>query len=416
MKNKIIPTKLIRTSLIFLIICWPVFLQGEGWVQKANFGGTARDGAVAFSIGTNGYSGLGYDVNGNYRNDFWEYSQVNNTWTQIADFGGEVRGFGIGFSIGGKGYVGTGITDIGLENDFWEYNPANNSWIQKAPFGGTARLESFAFVIGAKGYVGAGDNFTLPGTYPSDVWQYDTLSNSWTKKADFIGLGKRGSAGFSIGTKGYVCTGMDRSANYYADLWEYDSTANTWTQKADFPGGGRYGAVGFSLGSKGYIGLGAKISVAAYNDFWEYDVTANSWTQKTSYSGAGRFGAMAFTIGNKGYVGAGLDENNYPQDDFWEYTPDDITGFTEVQGSNLSFQLTPIPAHQFLSVSFSSLAHKNVELRILDINGKLVSNIGYHLSNDTSGSTIDIDCLLPGCYFIEALNGNTRMIKKFVKE
>ena len=42
----------------------------------------------------------------------------------------------------------------------------------------------------------------------------------------------------------------------YKDFWEYDPAANTWTQKADFGGTARYGAVGFSIGSKGYIGTG----------------------------------------------------------------------------------------------------------------------------------------------------------------
>jgi hypothetical protein len=53
------------------------------------------------------------------------------------------------------------------------------------------------------------------------------------------------------------------------------ATANTWTQKADFGGTARLFAVGFSIGSKGYIGTGiigsAPPGIIVTKDFWEYD-------------------------------------------------------------------------------------------------------------------------------------------------
>ena len=56
---------------------------------------------------------------------------------------------------------------------------------------------------------------------------------------------------------------------------------DTWTQKADFGGTGRRYAVGFSIGSKGYIGTGVASSLT--KDFWEYDQAANTWTQKADF-------------------------------------------------------------------------------------------------------------------------------------
>ena len=38
-----------------------VFAQCNTWVQKADFGGIARSGAVGFSIGSKGYIGTGWD-------------------------------------------------------------------------------------------------------------------------------------------------------------------------------------------------------------------------------------------------------------------------------------------------------------------------------------------------------------------
>ena len=83
--------------------------------------------------------GTGYNVVTIYK-DFWEYDPATDTWTQKADFGGTARTGAVGFSIGSKGYIGTGHM-IGslLQKDFWEYDPAANTWTQKADFGGTAR-------------------------------------------------------------------------------------------------------------------------------------------------------------------------------------------------------------------------------------------------------------------------------------
>src|SRR5438876_9135229 len=77
------------------------------WIQKASFGGIARMGAVAFSIGTKGYIGTGGDFYGIYYTDFWEYDPSTDAWTQKADFPGTARYRAIGFSTDSNGYIGT---------------------------------------------------------------------------------------------------------------------------------------------------------------------------------------------------------------------------------------------------------------------------------------------------------------------
>src|SRR4030095_14244615 len=91
----------------------------DTWTQKADFGGTARYGAVGFSIGSKGYIGTGYD--GTYLKDFWEYDPATDAWSQKANFGGTARYLATGFSVGSKGYVGTGLGSSGFKNDFFEY-------------------------------------------------------------------------------------------------------------------------------------------------------------------------------------------------------------------------------------------------------------------------------------------------------
>ncbi len=283
----------------------------DAWTQKAYFGGTARVGAVGFSIGTKGYIGTGYD--GAYKKDFWEYDPVTNAWTQKADFGGAARNQAVGFSIGPKGYIGTGNDGVTpRKKDFWEYDPASNTWTQKTDFGGTARFGAVGFSIDAKGYIGTG----YDGAYKKDFWEYDPGTNDWTQKTDFGGTGRRYATGFSIGpNKGYIGTGYDNITPDKKDFWEYDPGSNAWTQKTDFGGTARYYAVGFSIGSKGYIGTG--IGVGYQNDFWEYDPGSNAWTQKTDFGGTAREIAVGFSIGSKGYIGTGYDGAN--KKDFWVY-------------------------------------------------------------------------------------------------
>lgn len=277
------------------------------WTQKADFGGTGRQRAVGFSIGSKGYIGTGND--GALKKDFWEYDPSTNSWAQKADFAGTGRYEAVGFSIDSKGYIGTG--DDGVKrNDFWEYDPGANAWTQKTDFGGTARRWAVGFTIGSKGYIGTGDD----GAYKKDFWEYNPAGNSWTQKADFGGVQRVQAAGFGIGSKGYLGTGFDGAAGK-KDFWEYDTVSNLWTQKTDFGGTASWSRAGFSIGSKGYLGTG--FDGTNRKDFWEYDAGANAWTQKSDFGGTARYAAIGFSIGTKGYIGTGFDAAS--KKDFWEY-------------------------------------------------------------------------------------------------
>jgi hypothetical protein len=243
---------------------WEYDPSTNAWAQKADFGGTARYYAVGFSIGSKGYIGTGYDSS--FKNDFWEYDPGTNTWKRKADFGGMPRYHAVGFSIGGKGYIGTGL-DSSDKNDFWQYDPSTNTWAQKANFGGNPRWGAVGFSIGSKGYIGTG----VAGSLVKDFWEYDPSTDTWTQKADFGGE-RYTAIGFSIGSNGYIGTGAFSNrykTYYYNDLWEYHPGTNTWIQKASFGGRERRAACGFSIGSKGYLGTGL-FRNSNLNDFWEY--------------------------------------------------------------------------------------------------------------------------------------------------
>ncbi|TAL62067.1 MAG: T9SS type B sorting domain-containing protein [Bacteroidetes bacterium] len=291
------------------------------WVQKASLPASGRLTAVAFSIGTKGYLGLGYG--GGYHSDFWEYDPVSDSWTQKANFGGGAHNFSVGFSIGTKGYVGTG-TDVSNNtvDDFWEYDPGSNLWTQKANVGGGPRVCAAGFSVGGYGFIGTGQDIT--SSYMQDLWRYDPTSNSWTQMNNFLGPARSDidRAVFVIGNKAYWGSGM--ASALYNDLWEYDYATNSWVQKATLPASGRRGAVGFSVCNKGFIGCGTNDLLATdYNDFWMYDPVANSWSVVTPFPGGPRLDLPSCVINNKAYIGTGA-HNTFPgyltYKDWWEFT------------------------------------------------------------------------------------------------
>ncbi len=196
------------------------------------------------------------------------------------------------------------------------FHPNPNSWVPRVNYGNTMRYGAVGFSIGSKGYIGTGVN---PIAYTNSLWEFDPATDSWTQKQDFAGATRTGAVGVSVGSKGYIGTGTDLYTAM-VDFWEYDPATNAWTQKANFGGVGRSKAVGFSIGSKIYIGTGVNISNAKLNDFWEYDPATNVWTQKANFPGAARDEAIGFSVGGKGYIGLGQGGSG-KLNDFWEYDP-----------------------------------------------------------------------------------------------
>ncbi|MBL0013635.1 MAG: T9SS type A sorting domain-containing protein [Flavobacterium sp.] len=298
------------------------------WVQKNDFGGTARWSAISASIGTKGYIGLGQDENGR-KNDFWEWDQLTNTWTQKANFPSTGRLGAIGFSIGNKIYVGTGYDGAGginYKNDFWEWDQSTDTWTQKAniPIG---RAEGVGFSIGTKGYMLTGSsNTNIAGS--NDLWEWDQATDTWTQKANIPAEGTFLASGFSIGSKGYVLMGV-------ASFWEWDQLTDVWTQKASIGASSADRAADFSVNNKGYIG-----GVGQNDDeFWEYSPNTDSWKHLENIPSGRRGIPTGFSIGNLAYIGTGFDEPF--KKDFWEADPTNlcshalITAQPAVQTANL---------------------------------------------------------------------------------
>jgi N-acetylneuraminic acid mutarotase len=281
---------------------WEYDPASNQWNRKADFPGVARSGAVGFGTDSKGYMGTGYD-GVNKLKDFWEFDPSkgdSGTWTQIADFDGSARYDAIAFSVNNKGYVGTGYDDNDLK-DLWEYDPLLNKWTAKKSLEGSKRRGAIVFVIDGKAYVGTGiDN----GVYESDFWVYDPSVDDWTDRRaitdesdddyddDYSGITGINKSAFAVGGRAYVVGGNNGSVG--TDVWEYDPVADLWARKTYLETSARIEAIGFAIGDLGYIATG-KNSSYYFDDLWgfrpgeeqiDYDkvmiVSASEYAKKTN--------------------------------------------------------------------------------------------------------------------------------------
>lgn len=314
------------------------------WTKKAPMS-NGRYGAVGFTIGVNGYLGLGYNPSkqkDRLLKDFWEYhGGQENFWTVVdttqGSFPGHPRYWGVAFSIGQKGYVGTGFDiDQKYYKDFYEFDPsaAGNKWKKIADYPGPERYGAIAFSINGKGYVGCGIS---DGNENNDFYEYDPFTNTWKIIEGFGGPAQYFGASFVINNKAYVVTGLDGKTNV-DDFWVFNGDSGVWrplnfisnrneslSYDDDYTDIVRNGGVGMSANGKGYIACGdggnAKV--------WEYTPETDQWKRKTSIESlmSTRLYPVSFsTSDNRMFVATGL-SGSYVLNDLWEFKPNDLFSY-----------------------------------------------------------------------------------------
>ncbi len=223
-------------------------------------------------------------------------SQPLNTWFRTTDLGVLTNNVPVDrynaltSVVGNKIYYGMGScsADTAL-HDFWQYDFLTNTWARKADFPGINNGRTATSVLVGTFSWPAPDNnnlamFSLNGkVYVKDslhFYLFDSTSNSWVLKANFSSS-SRISAGFAIGTKGYI---LNDSA-----LFEYDDISDTWTYKTLAPSGanaiyGRQTTIPV-IGSKAYFQCYEQVAgfAGAPTQGPEvYDQSTNTWTNLTS--------------------------------------------------------------------------------------------------------------------------------------
>ncbi|GET22110.1 IPT/TIG domain-containing protein [Prolixibacter denitrificans] len=295
---------------------------------------------------------------------FW-----HSTWTRKKDFPGAGRYKGIAFTSNGKGYYGTGISnvlnDYTYYSDFWEYDPTTDSWARKTDVPGNPRAGAVSFIINNQGYVGTGSDHMYSSSQNEDTnhfkdfYRYDATTDSWTRIADFAGIGRHSAAAFSYNDMGYVGTGYwgndkpDGAWQVADDMWRYDPVNNNWTEIGKFPRAtnsaigindgnsgyiydtdslfvytesewGKLNApvlqswdnIGFSLNGNLYFGMGSTNSAL----IWEYNPISGTATKRPIDPEDGRLSASVFVIDGKAYIVGGTN-GSQTKNDVWEFDP-----------------------------------------------------------------------------------------------
>lgn len=245
---------------------WEYDPVADQWTEKANF---LKQLTIMTGLTLNGtgYVTMG-KISSSYNLNLYCYNPVNDSWiTKTAKPGTGSSMKSPAFVIDDKAYVTEYF-------NLYEYNATTDKWIQKSSlpisgyFGG-----GVAFTIGSKGYFGIGDH--IGHGYINSFYEYNPVSDTWTKKADFPGEPRGSATGFSLPNgKGYVGMGfIENGRRYLKDMWEYDPVTNQWTRIEDFPGLERYDPVVLIIDSKAYIVTGNSNDILQ-KDSWLFDPMA----------------------------------------------------------------------------------------------------------------------------------------------
>lgn len=377
----------------------------SAWVEKSNFGGEARHRCTSFTIGDDGYMGLGH-INGAgvdiIYQDFWKYDPASDSWSQIANYPQGPCFHATSFVIGNKAYVGTGrITTGSYSKKFYSYDPTLNLWSPIADLLGVERRGAVSFTANGKGYVGTGQ--TMSG-YSTDFYEYSPTANSWAVKANFPGAPRTSSVAFSIQNIGYVGTGNSNSGSTN-DFYAYLPSTNQWVLKASVGPIPRQEAVGFAVNGYGYIGTGDDYSSGNnYGDMWEYSPGTNSWVQVEDFAGTARRYLTAFVIGSRAYCGTGTNGTNFR--DLWMYDKNLSTESLLIESVKVS--VYPNPSVDQVSFDLNqiskSIDKNKIEVLLFTLNGQLTVNKHF----EKESLSIDISNYPEGNYLYQMkFEGNT---------
>ena len=400
-----------RITLLLMLTIQVCMAQ---WAQMLDMPDSTFTLGSSFTIGNKGYALKPF-----CNNELWEYNPQNDTWTKKTDLPGVCRFLTSGFSINGKGYVGLG-RNIGnqMETDFWEYDPTTDSWTQKAQFPGVGRDHAAGFSIGNKGYFGTGYTPTgqFSGVYLNDFWEYDQVSDSWTQKANVPGPARQNAVGIGLNGKGYVGLGTSPpSLPDCDDFYEYDPSLNSWTQKQNTPESSiRDGASIFHLNNEIYVVGGVRTSGPNSPEYLrtclKYNPALNAWGYQSVFDGTAAWGQVAFTFSNAAYVGAGTDFQYKNLSEWYRFTAN-LTSLDKAESNELTIDLYPNPARDYLTISSNSLNHES-EFKLLSMDGRII------LKKEMNGNEekIDLSSLPQGVFIAEIISSGTSYRKILIKE
>ncbi|HRH67543.1 MAG TPA: T9SS type A sorting domain-containing protein, partial [Bacteroidia bacterium] len=231
---------------------------------------------------------------------------------------------------------------------------------------------------------------------------------------------RNGSAGLSIGTKGYIGLGNNtNSTSNFRDFYEYDPANDSWSRKSDFPIPYVVEPCTYSSSASGYVLCGyyyqfSGINHNPLNMFYRYDQQADAWSLEGTFPGLPRGYAGGFALNNDLYIGCGGQTNTLAPgfSDFWKLSNGISLSVENINGQ-MDFSVYPNPSSHTFYLGTELTGKKADHLRIYDSSGRLIAD--KKLNNPKAG--IDISDYQCGLYFIELITGNGEVLdSRFVKQ
>jgi N-acetylneuraminic acid mutarotase len=226
----------------------------------------------------------------------------------------------------------------------------------------TGREGAISFIINEKVYFGLGRDGT--GSLLSDLYEYNTVTDVWTKKSNLPSGGLTRASVFVIDNVAYIGLGFKGGGsttanglptyNETSEFWKYEPANDKWTSITRFPGIERASAFALTLNKKGYVFGGGNsknngiVRFTYFKDTWEFDPLKSTWIQKSNFNGGERSEIYGINISDKAYLGYGqaLDSQTGAStglskavSDMWEFDPVRNTWFQQPATSlgNISF-------------------------------------------------------------------------------
>jgi len=365
---------------VILIFCFTLApeLFAQFWIQKSSFGGPGRHRATGCATSHRGYMGLGH-VNGTGQDisykDWWEYDPASDTWTQKADFPVSTHG-AVALVVDNCPIVGGGSA---LSTQFYKFDPALNTWAPIANCILANPGDSQGFSINNRGFVYQGNQLA----------KYNPNTDSWSLCATAPMSFGQWTCAFAIEGSGFIKGGNQ--------LWEYKPLHDQWYQRASFPGVSTGGSSAFAIQQHGYVTSGYVGGLSVVTEqVWSFHPATNSWKQEIEFPGSSRRFPVAFAIHDRGYFGTGTNGINF--NDFWQFNPiDNSIGLAE---NMLDLKVYPNPVVDEIHIQGLGLPFDQLELSILDMNGKLLLKeyLLYFQQN------IDVSALNTGTYILKVSN------------
>jgi len=216
----------------------------------------------------------GTDENDNPTSDFYQYNYNADMWSQMVITGtknpGTISHAAACYHFNNVYYIGGITTDSKIiSNKVWAIGTVGNtSWDDTRQSLNEAQYSSIALLkqtrTEEKLYVGLGKTNINSKISSRKFWSSKDNGNSWQDETFFPESDKSISAGVIYNDN--LIYVMDDQG----EIWEYDTINESWKKKSKAPSTVA-GAVHFmySIGDLIYIGLGTNNTIISYNPVWD---------------------------------------------------------------------------------------------------------------------------------------------------